>query len=457
GPWASTVRGLGEIELDPLALTLWHILPHAGWRLPDTRGLCIADVRVGPDALVVTYRPERAGTGELEEPPARRPDHFQLQGVLDRLREGDERLIAGDVLAAMRVYRARLAAYTDDEPLLLERMLAVGSARPELFDECAELAARALARWPDFAAAQAALASIAVARGDIHGAGARYRALSQIAGAAGEREPAVRAALAGARLLRRAAPAEATPLYERVLELDPAQPEAMEALADRYTDERRFADLVRLLRGRAAAAASVVRQARDLVRVAQILVNELGDPDAARRELDEATRLDPHSPAAHEVLADIEAAQGRPAAAAAALDRAAHLYGERRDRRGHARALLRGAALREAAGAPDRAEAAYHAVLEPTPGEPTALRGAVSAGRAGVAARGSLERARALRPGPCGPAGRGAAEGALRRAAASASPALAAEGHQLAADLARAGRGTGDAIGHLDRAVEALA
>src|SRR5690606_13102399 len=27
GPWASTVRGLGEIELDPLALTLWHILP----------------------------------------------------------------------------------------------------------------------------------------------------------------------------------------------------------------------------------------------------------------------------------------------------------------------------------------------------------------------------------------------------------------------------------------------
>src|SRR6185503_4354861 len=275
---------------------------------------------------------------------------LHLFDSLERLHEGDERLVYGDVDGAMRLYRSRLASSADDEPLLLERMLAVGSAQRELFDECSELAARALSRWPDFAAAQAALASIAVARGDVVGAGARYKALTQIAGAAGDRDAAVRAALAGARLLRRVAPPESTPLYERVLELAPGHGETVEALSERYADERRWSDLVRLLRARAARKeempvgrgdrmGGVLRRARDHVRVAQILVAELGDPVAARQELDAAARLDPHSPGAHEVLADIEVALGNPGAGADALERAAVLHGERRDRRSQSRAL----------------------------------------------------------------------------------------------------------------------
>jgi tetratricopeptide (TPR) repeat protein len=490
GPWSSHVCGLGEVALEPLALTLWHILPHAGWRLPDTRGLVVSDVRVGPGGLVLTYRSDPDPAAEdATGISTRGPELLHLFDSLERVRDADERLVAGDVDGAMRLYRSRLASSPDDEPLLLERMLAVGSAQRELFDECSELAARALSRWPDFAAAQAALASIAVARGDSLGAGSRYRALTQIAGAAGDRETAVRAALAGARLLRRVAPPESTPLYERVLELSRGHGETIEALSERYAEERRWADLVRLLRNRAAGATdeatprtdrmgAVVRRARDHVRIAQILVTELGDPAGARHELDAATRLDPHSPAAHEVLADIEIARGNPTGGADALERAAQLYLERRDRRSRSRALLRAAGLREQAGDRERAEAGYRAVLELSPGEPAALRGAahsasrrgeheeaaqmwrslvaLSAGSPHEAARDSLELGRALLAARRGDGHRDAATEALRRAAGSGSPLVAADSHQLLAELARGDRRLDDAIHHLAQAIEAL-
>ena len=493
GPWSSQVRGLGEVELEPLALTLWHILPSSGWRLPDTSGLQVSDVRVGPGGLVVSYRAVADPATDPTGPSIRGPELMHLFDSLERLRDGDERLVSGDLDGAMRLYRSRLASSADEEPLLLERMLAVGSAQRELFDECAELAARALVRWPDFAAAQAALASIAVARGDVLGAGSRYRALTQIAGAAGDRDAAIRAALAGARMLRRVAPPESTPLYERVLELAPGHGETVDALSERYADERRWSDLVRLLRARAARHESgtdadprtdrvggTVRRARDHIRVAQILVSELGDPIAARQELDSATRLDPHSPAAHEVLADIEIALGNPTAGADALERAALLYGERRDRRSQSRARLRAAGLRDQAGDRERAEVGYRAVLELSPGEPAALRGAaraamrrgeqdaaaqmwrslvaLSAGSPHDAARDSLELARALLSSErVAPGDRDAAMEALRRAAASGSPAVAADGHELLAELARLDRRREDAAQHLAQAIDALA
>ncbi|HEY8141506.1 MAG TPA: tetratricopeptide repeat protein [Kofleriaceae bacterium] len=507
GPWSSQVRGLGEVELEPLALTLWHILPSSGWRLPDTSGLQVSDVRVGPGGLVVSYRAVADPATDPTGPSIRGPELMHLFDSLERLRDGDERLVYGDLDGAMRLYRSRLASSADEEPLLLERMLAVGSAQRELFDECAELAARALVRWPDFAAAQAALASIAVARGDVLGAGSRYRALTQIAGAAGDRDAAIRAALAGARLLRRVAPPESTPLYERVLELAPGHGETVDALSERYADERRWSDLVRLLRARAARSedadrvggephgviprdpvsrlggdrpGGTVRRARDHIRVAQILVAELGDPVAARQELEPATRLDPHSPAAHEVLADIEIALGNPTAGADALERAAILYGERRDRRSQSRARLRAAGLRDQAGDRERAEVGYRAVLELSPGEPAALRGAaraamrrgehdaaaqmwrslvaLSAGSPHDAARDSLELARALLSSErVAPGDREAAMEALRRAAASGSPAVAADGHELLAELARIDRRRADAAQHLSQAIDALA
>ncbi len=369
----------------------------------------------------------------------------------------------------------RLAAHPDDESLLIDRLLAVGSARRELFDECSELAARALTRWPDYAPGHAALASIALARGDTAGAGARYRTLSQVAAASGEREWAALAALVAARLLRRAAPTDASGLYERVLELSPGHAEATGALVDRYAEDGRWSDLVRLLRARAAATDDPTRRARDHVQAAQVLVGELGDAAAALEELETARRLDPRSPAALEVLSDVQVASGQPVEAAASLERAAALHQERRDRRGQVRTLLRAASHLDAAGELERAERLHRAVLELVPGEPAALRGAAAAAaRRGDhaeavrllrallavtsvsptdAARDSLELARHLVALGDGGA---AARAALERAAASGAPLVAADAHELLADWARREQRPDEAVEQLGRAIEAL-
>ncbi|HYU16270.1 MAG TPA: hypothetical protein VEL05_09370, partial [Candidatus Acidoferrum sp.] len=64
GPWASSLRGLGDIDLDPLGMALWHILPPAGWRLPDTRALVISGVRIESGRLALSYRTHaRRNTG----------------------------------------------------------------------------------------------------------------------------------------------------------------------------------------------------------------------------------------------------------------------------------------------------------------------------------------------------------------------------------------------------------
>lgn len=474
GPWNDGICGLAELALDPLDLALWHILPCAGWRLPDTRALVVDQVQITPEHMKLGYR---AGTGEPAH-DRRQGDVFQLFDAVERLRDPDARLLSGDIEGAMRIYRSRLASGVDDEALLLERLLAVGSSQRELFDECSELAARALARWPDFAPAQAAMASIAVARGDGVGAGARYRALSRAAGTAGDIECATRAALVGARYLRRNAPRESTALFERVLELEPDNRAATEALADRYSQEERWPDLVRLLRMRAGSTDDVRRQARDHTRVAQILCTELGDIEAARSELEMAMRLDPNSASAHEVSGTILYLDEQLQAAADAMHRAAQLFTEKRDRRSQSRTMLRAAAIHEQLGNADQAEGIYRSVLQLSPGEPSALRGAaraagrrgdhrdaaqlwrslvaLSAGSPNDAARDSLELARSLLAGARGKTEQTAAKEALRRAASSDSADVSADAHELLAELAATENRPGDRLHHLDRAVSSL-
>ena len=114
GPWASQVRGLGEVELEPLALTLWHILPSSGWRLPDTSGLAVSDVRVGPGGLILAYRALPDPATDPTGPSTRGPELLHLFDSLERLREADERLVYGDIEGAMRLYRSRLASSADE-------------------------------------------------------------------------------------------------------------------------------------------------------------------------------------------------------------------------------------------------------------------------------------------------------------------------------------------------------
>ncbi|HVK72570.1 MAG TPA: hypothetical protein VM734_04595 [Kofleriaceae bacterium] len=383
-PDGLAATGLCEIELDAVAATLWRLLPGAGWRLPATAGVGVSALRASKGVLIVTYA---AGpSGELATSPATRA----LAIAHEAMRSADDQARKGMFDDAMRGYRALLAAAGPDQPVLLERILAIAAARPSWFVDGLELARQALARWPDFAAAHAALASIALAKGDASEAAARLTALSDVAARAHDGAAAALAALAAARLLRVLDPAATTPLYERVLTVWPDHDEAGVALADRLADEQRWRDLARTLEARARAGTDGPRAARAWAQAAITHAEALHDLDRARVAVTHALALGPQLPFAHEARARVAAAAGDPATAVHAWAAAAEAAAAAGDHGARLDALTARAHLLVELGDPVAAAAAWQDALALDPDRPDSLRGAAAA------AAGADDHARAI-------------------------------------------------------------
>lgn len=326
------VRGLCDVETDLIGALLWHILPPAGWRLPAVSEIDLVHVRVSRAAIEVSYGPSGSRTVDLGV----RPAALALAAAHDLMHSADEQLRSGHIEDAMRGYRALLAAGGPEQPHLLERILALASARPAWFFDGLELARQALGRWPAFPAAHATLASITLAQGDAREAASHLTQLAQQASADGDDDQAALASLAGARLLRVLEPRSATELYELALEHDPGSAEAADALADRLADEQRWPELVRLLRARAVAS-DIPRAVELRLRLADLFVHQLGDPASAQHELAIARQLAPDDPAVHEMTATI-LASSNPGAALDAWREVARLFEVRGDTTSAARA-----------------------------------------------------------------------------------------------------------------------
>ena len=325
-------RGLCDVEIDLIGALLWHLMPPAGWRLPAVAEIELASVKITRGSIEVAYGPTGSRTGDLGV----RPASLQLAAAHDLMHSADSQLRSGHVEDAMRGYRALLAAGGPEQPLLLERILALAAARPAWFFDGLELARQALGRWPGFPAAHAALASITLAQGDARDAASHLTQLAQQASGDGDDDQACLAALAGARLLRVLEPRSATQLYELALEHDPGSNEAADALADRYTDEQRWPELVRLLRARAIAA-EPARAVQLRLRLADVFAQHIEDLASAHQELAAARALAPDDPAVHEMAATILGATD-PAAAIEAWREVARLADSRDDKRTGARA-----------------------------------------------------------------------------------------------------------------------
>ncbi len=238
--------GLCEWVIDVAGLATWRLLPPAGWRLPALDQVRVVGLALAGGAVTI----ELGATGE--PPPA--PPTVQAWAVAHAaMASADELLRQGLLEDALRGYRALLAAAGPEQPALLERIAAITSARPSAFVEGRELARQALGRWPEFAAAHAALASIALAEGDTREAAARLATVAQLGSRHGDRAGALAAALAAARLYRVIDPTAATGLYQRALTLAPGLVEAEDALIERLTDERRWRELVALHDARGGA------------------------------------------------------------------------------------------------------------------------------------------------------------------------------------------------------------
>ena len=459
-------RGLCDIEIDLIGALLWHLMPPAGWRLPATNDVELVHLRIARTAIEVGFGPSGSRTGELGV----RAQALQLASTHDLMHSADDQVRAGHVEEAMRGYRALLAAGGPDQPLLLERILALAAARPAWYFDGLELARQALRRWPQFGAAHAALGSITLAQGDAREAARHLTQLAQLASAEVDDDQAALAALAGARLLRVLDPRSATALYELALEHDPSSAEAADALADRLGDEQRWTELVRLLRSRAVEADDV-RAVELRLRLADVLVHRLNDPLGAHHELDTARSLAPNDPAVFEMTAMILAASD-PKAAVEAWRDVARLAAERDDHRTGARAFAMIGELLSADGAIDDSVTAWTRALELDP-----LQHAAIAGLAGIAAakgdhlvaadlyqrlrgtglaQSSAARYELLLARSLVMLGlMDEARASLRRATVGGGE-TAAEAHAVLAEIAEAGFDRDHAVGELDTAIGSL-
>jgi Tfp pilus assembly protein PilF len=463
-------RGLCDVELDVVGALLWQLMPPAGWRLPAvaeielshariTRAASAGDAQRG-GAVDIAFGPSGTRTGDIGV----RPFALQLAAAHDLVHSVDQQLRAGHVEDAMRGYRALLAAGGPEQPHLLERILALAAARPAWFHDGLELARQALGRWPNFPAAHAALASIALAQGDARVAADHLAQLARIASGDADDDQAVLAALAAARLLRVLDPRAATQLYGLALEHDPTSTEAADSLADRLADEQRWAELVRLLRTRIAidpARAVALR-----LRIADVLAHQLGDLDAAQGELAAARALAPDDSAVHEMTATILTTRD-PAAAISAWREIARLAEARGDRHVAARAY---ATLGELS--PDAGEPEWRRALELDPLQDVAIANlALAAARGGqhatavelyerlrglgiaqeLAARYELQLATSL----IALDRFDDARAALRRTLVLGDE-TSAEGHVMLAELAMHARDREHAAAELDTAIAAL-
>ena len=366
----ATSRGLGDVELTPLAAFLWKALPRAGWRLPSTAKAELVSARSTRGSLQLNYGPSSEDT-QLSSDTA----HIRrLHEAMARCSDADQALLAGNREEAVRGYRTALVKAGGDDMFAASRLLSVAACDTSLFTDAVELARQLLGRWPDYPPAHLALASVAIAEQQPTEAATRFRLVSGIAEAERDDEAAARAALMSGRLLRSTEPTESTAMYELVLRQHPGHAEATEALADRYSDEGRWHDLTRLIRQRISRTKNHIRQARDHLRLAHLFRERLGDTIAARKELQQACKIDPDFTQAFETLATIYLESSERTQAIEALDGAAATYRRKGDHGGEAAIHVRVATELLQNNAPDAAQTRLQQALDLAPNNLAALR-----------------------------------------------------------------------------------
>jgi tetratricopeptide (TPR) repeat protein len=381
GEPALVLDGIDRITLNPIELLLWHALPPAGWRLPRYRETALADARVRPQGIALTYG------GEARPQPAAQA----LVELHERVAAGDKQLARGDLLGALDAYVAAGAgALPPDQAVrVAERRLAVLASMPARFDEALQLGAKLASEWPDRMFPLLAMGAVESERGEASLAAARYARVVELADRQGEAVDAREAALRAGEEYTRAGDHAAGAFLERVLSerspqgrsvrSDRTVQRALSAIATRYGAEERWRELAQVEKRRLMLAESAPAEAEAHLRLGLLYLDRLGDPKRAREELERALRTGDRAslPLGETWAAYARAleASGEPARAREALGNAAAFSDD--SARG-VEALLQAAELAERDGALDAALADVQRALERSPAHASALEKAAS-------------------------------------------------------------------------------
>ncbi len=371
--------GLGDFVVPPLDMFLRTVFPSAGWRIPESAEVWVDEVDLSGGRADISYG--TAATPGDEQSSTR---DVPALAALEAFRDAEAALVGGDLGGAIGAYRFELNRDSPHARFLTERLLAILATRDDSLREADRLARVSLGRWPDFAPAHLALASVSVARGESLAAAEHFAAVAKLAEEEGDDEEAVRASLAVARHLRDVDGPRATRFYERVLERRPEHAEAADALIARYREEERWAEFVGLWRQRIAGLANDRDRARAHVQLAEVFHDKLDDAERAASELRRAVELHAEYIHAWDTLAATLEELGRDSAAIEALEQLAELQTIKRDHVGEVKTRCRLALLFERIGDDSQARTAYVRALELRPDDADLLeRIAILAARMG--------------------------------------------------------------------------
>ncbi|MCC6750746.1 MAG: hypothetical protein IT371_24025 [Deltaproteobacteria bacterium] len=344
---SSTVFLLGctEVLFDPLATTLLHTLPRAGWRLPRTEGVALEEVALLPGALVLDY-------AFAEKPAARKPGgtstRIRRLNLVDEakelFRELEAELLETPPAAAVARYRERLES-TPGHPFLYERLLQLMVTDSSYDEETLALVEECRRDLGDVPFASLAEAVVAARLGDPETSARAYRRIAEAAGKDRDRTEEVLAwAAAGATLLE-VDPEAAREDFEKALALQRDHRRTLTHLSRLYAELGEWARLAQLRQRQLALATTDGERLGLHLALGELHRIHLGEPGTARGHYERALELDPGCEPALNGLADAALEADDPAQAIYVLDRLCALSAARGDVDGQVGTHLRVATI----------------------------------------------------------------------------------------------------------------
>ena len=360
-------RGLDLIARDVPRRVLKRTLVQEGYRLPDCRRLRLGSVRLGSAALVLSF------SARTVPPDAAAGAAMALNEVEALSAPGDESVAAGDLAAARRHYLAALRM-EPDHPALVSRLAWLDAADPAR-REAARAACLRLADTSDDPGAQALMASLDLASGDVDPAIERFEELASRLGPLGRS----RVMLLLGKLKAPAGASPAAVLLESAIGLDPLLVEALEALRDCYAAGGMLEQLEWVGERLVAAHDRPEDRGRVLVELGRTYHERFGDVDRAARHYEQALL---HSPEAHAALfglAECKAARGDHRTALRCLDAVVRIAADRGDRQLEALAHVRAGERWQEMGDLTSAATRFHRAVASDPASKLALERAAGA------------------------------------------------------------------------------
>ncbi len=289
-------QGYAFLVFNPLRdFTRWF-LPIHGWKIPELAGLRIDRIAIRDGQLRL------ASARFPDELPAGPAASDQCSSLVEQrylvFREGtkaynqaEQALREGLLDKARRLYLGK-GGVEPSHPHAACRLLEIGLSRPDRYDEIEDLARDLLAQDSEFIPALFARAAMQRGRKQ-PAAGRSYERIGHICADRGERQDAIMAHIEAGKLLMTHDPAQAILNFERILELDPDQIQAMHTLTSLYESEQHWYRALRMNLRLTHQLNDPKEIATCHFRMGRIFLERFDDLDKARKHLDAALMHDP--------------------------------------------------------------------------------------------------------------------------------------------------------------------